>query len=155
MQRINSKGFTLIELLAVIVIIGILMMVAIPSMTRYIENARKSSFLNITQQYVNEARNMWLLEDVTCGKNKVSSLSNSEGTYYIPIDTTDSSLPVLLESGGKSPWGNADLFGYVKIKVERDSNENQTTKYYIYLTDKQGHGIVNDQKQSDKLERED
>ncbi len=47
------------------------------------------------------------------------------------------------------------MFGYVKIKVERDSNENQTTKYYIYLTDKQGHGIVNDQKQSDKLERED
>lgn len=35
------------------------MMVAIPTVTRYIENARKSSFLNIAQQYVNGARNIW------------------------------------------------------------------------------------------------
>lgn len=32
----NNKGFTLIELLAVIVILGLLMAIAIPSVTRYI-----------------------------------------------------------------------------------------------------------------------
>ena len=32
----NSKGFTLIEWLAVIVILGILMIVAIPQVTKYI-----------------------------------------------------------------------------------------------------------------------
>ena len=40
-MKLNKKGFTLIELLAVIVIMGILMMVAIPAMTNYISNARK------------------------------------------------------------------------------------------------------------------
>ncbi|MCI8459773.1 MAG: prepilin-type N-terminal cleavage/methylation domain-containing protein, partial [Bacilli bacterium] len=34
--NINEKGFTLIELLAVITIMGILMMVAIPAVTRII-----------------------------------------------------------------------------------------------------------------------
>ena len=46
MKKINSKGFTLVELLAVIVIMGILMMVAIPAVTRTIENSRKDTFIN-------------------------------------------------------------------------------------------------------------
>ena len=39
----NNKGFTLIELLAVIIILGILMIIAIPSVTKYITDSRKNS----------------------------------------------------------------------------------------------------------------
>lgn len=42
----NKKGFTLIELLAVITIMGILMMVAIPSVSRTIEKSRQDTFVN-------------------------------------------------------------------------------------------------------------
>ena len=45
----NNRGFTLVELLAVIVIMGILMMVAIPSVTRTIENSRKDTFVDIAK----------------------------------------------------------------------------------------------------------
>ena len=47
----NSQGFTLVELLAVIVIMGILMMIAIPSITRTIENSRKDTFVDIAKCY--------------------------------------------------------------------------------------------------------
>ena len=40
MRNINKKGFTLIELLAVIVIMGILMAIAIPSINLVITNSR-------------------------------------------------------------------------------------------------------------------
>ncbi|MBO5375413.1 MAG: prepilin-type N-terminal cleavage/methylation domain-containing protein, partial [Bacilli bacterium] len=43
----NKKGFTLIELLAVIIILGVLMIIAIPSVTEYIQTARKKAYVSI------------------------------------------------------------------------------------------------------------
>lgn len=41
----NNKGFTLVELLAVIIILGLLMVIATPSITKYISNARVKTYL--------------------------------------------------------------------------------------------------------------
>lgn len=48
----NKKGFTLIELLAVIVILGVIMVIAIPSVTGYITNSRKDSMISSAKAYV-------------------------------------------------------------------------------------------------------
>ena len=42
----KEKGFTLVELLAVIVIMAILLMVAIPAISKTLEDVRKRTFVN-------------------------------------------------------------------------------------------------------------
>ena len=56
MKRVNKKGFTLIELLAVIVILGVLMLVAIPAVTRYIEKSRRQAFISSVNSLVDSVR---------------------------------------------------------------------------------------------------
>lgn len=156
MKKMNSKGFTLIELLAVIVIMGILMMVAIPAMTRYIENARKDTFMDTAKQYVNSVRNLWASDSIVCGTDNTIATALPAGTYYVPIDSSKAENDQILESGGKSSWSNADVKGFVKMVVTTDATTNKnTTKYYVSLADKNGHGINNHTTIADKLVRAD
>ena len=114
----NRKGFTLVELLAVIVIMGILMMVAIPSVTRTIENSRKDTFVDIAKSYGNAVRTLWTSDNLTC--EGIVSSAVDDGDYYILINTKEGakeSLPVLLDQGGKSSWGNRDVNGYVRVNI--------------------------------------
>ena len=52
----NKKGFTLIELLAVIVILGVIMVIAVPAITKYIDNSRKEGFTKTASGVVDAAR---------------------------------------------------------------------------------------------------
>ena len=49
----NKKGFTLIELLAVIIILGVLLLIAVPSISKYIDNSRRNTYVNQAKQIVN------------------------------------------------------------------------------------------------------
>ena len=145
MKKLNAKGFTLIELLAVITIMGILMMVAIPTVSRTIENSRKDTFIDTVQRYVNGAKNMWASDNLQCtvttGATTADLVASAvpTGTYYIKIDTENAdSHPVLLEQGGKSSWGNRNIKGYIRVDVD-DSDARKIT-YYPVLTDGV-HGI--------------
>ena len=132
MIKLNKNGFTLIELLAVITIIGILMLLAIPSVSSIIENSRSDTFVTNAKTYTNAAKKLWTSDSLYCGSEPKLSSSVVDGDYYILIDTTDETLFPLLESGGKSPWGNRDVKGYVRISKSEDGKK---TKYYIALTD--------------------
>ena len=146
MKKMNAKGFTLIELLAVITIMGILMIVAIPAVTRTIENTRKSSFVTTAQNYVNGAKNLWASDNLKCGSYVSSALP--EGYYSIPVDSSSDNVPHLLESGGESSWGGRHMRGYILVHVDdvqsagadgalntNDDVYNREVTYYPVIVD--------------------
>ena len=173
MKKMNNKGFTLIELLAVITIMGILMMVAIPAVTRTIENSRRDTFATIAGEYLNAVRNSALADNIECFTGGAWTVASGtpDGTYYFPIctlagkctaitgsgamDTSKivSSTDDLMESGGRSPFGNSDLEGYVTWTKTTDNsnadNPKTTTKYKILLNDVGKHGFSDETEAKD------
>lgn len=121
----DENGFTLIELLAVIVILGILMITAIPAVTKYINNSKKDTFADSALAYINSAR---------------YSLLNDEYNVTAP-DTGDSvCIPlkyVDIDKATKSSYGggwDTDT-SYVKAR-----NENGKVIYSIAIRDTKNYG---------------
>ena len=127
MKRLNQKGFTLIELLAVITIMAILMIVAVPAVARTIDNSKKDTYCNIAGTYISAVRNAFIAEEMTC--------TGEGNVYYYAINSAGDN-GTLLQTGGKSPWGN-EVKGYVKWE-----NASGKVTYSILIVDSAGNGIV-------------
>lgn len=127
-RKKNQKGFTLVELLVVIAIIGILAVVAVPSLFKNINKAKAAD----------------LLADYNAFKSATLSYYADNNTYPLTLsgnDTTDldeymESVPKETPFGGEyikvdSPAGetkfqiqfnaNSDIPSEIKTKLESDS----------------------------------
>ena len=134
----KENGFTLIELLAVIIILGILMIIAIPSVTKYISDSRKSTYIDTAKQVASATKNL-----VNSGKLEMYDTSVA---YYIP------NTCIKVENGekAKSPYGEfIDDRTYVVVTYD-----GQGYDYYWVSLDDTGTG-VKEPISIDKLEEND
>ena len=117
----NKKGFTLIELLAVIIILGILMIIAIPSVTSYISDSRKEAYVDTAKEIVGGTRN--IVNEGNLG------MYDTGVTYYIP------SSYIQTENALKSPYGDFEE-AYVAVTYNGTGYN-----YYWISVDEAGQGI--------------
>ena len=126
----NRKGFTLIELLAVIVILGILLGIAIPKVSQYINKTRKDSFVSAAKLFIDAVR-----DDATAEMYPLP-IGNNEATI-VTLDKIKSE-----KSNEKSPFGGRYLYNksYVAI-VNVGTGSDPEYKYYFAAQDSKDYAI--------------
>lgn len=114
-KSLDRDGFTLIELLAVIVILGILMITAIPAVTKYINSSKKSTFADSAGAYINAARYSLLNDEYNC-----QTPAENGQTVKIPLYQSDKTDNIDIDKGtGTSSYGKKyDAASYVFVKYE-------------------------------------
>ena len=136
MKKLNNKGFSLIELLGVVVIMGILMLIAIPSIRNTTDQSRKEVYLQMTKTYRDK-----LIEKMSA---KEYVFKDPTATYYVHINNLET------QNKSKSPYGDW-IAAYVIVTYDADT---KSYKYYWTSADVTKRKIavgkeINDLKKSD------
>ena len=136
----DEKGFTLIELLAVIIILGAVMTIAIPSITYAINNSRKEVYIKNALKVISQAK-ITILED----NNYSQFLYDEDTTVYLHVNN------VKLETGQISPFGELED-AYVVLAFNGGRKE---TPFDFYWVSKDIHGNRIDLTAEDELDVKD
>ncbi len=137
MKKTNKKGFTLIELLAVIIILGILMIIAVPAVQTYITNSRKSTYVNTASKFVSAVT-------TEAPTGKAMNFNSPDTLYLVPVgdkmlggtgENAGNSC-IGLDSGGQSPFGDEWTYAYVGV-----TTDGKTFHYYFISQDSDGYGL--------------
>lgn len=123
----KKNGFTLIEILAVIIILGVLMLIAVPAVTEYVTNSKSSTYQSYTEEMKGSAKNMM-----------IDCIANNDTSCVVPDkgQSTIVFLSELIDKGYsdilKDPQGDGDCDStrsYIKV-----TNNGSTGADYTYET---------------------
>ena len=126
----NNKGFTLIELIAVVVILAVIMLVAVPNVVSTINKNKKEAFIEDAKKF-RASVEAKISSDTSINKpndntilifplEKVTKASISESPYGLPYSKSKSYVAVV-----KAPI-------QIQVSETETINKNQL-QYYVHL----------------------
>ena len=110
------KGFTLIELLAVLVILGLIIGITVPTINKSITDSKEKAYVEQINQIESIARN-WGVSN--------TNLLPDTGVYYLKLDTLKEE-GFLEDKDLKNPKDNSIMQGCIAIEFDT------STKQYTY-----------------------
>lgn len=126
----NKKGFTLVELLGVIVILGIVLTIAIPAVSNYIDKSKREGFVTVLREYVAAVQKGIASEEY------IPPIDNNEvlivSLDLIPLDKGKK------ESSYQSEWIKSK--SYVVVINTGTADEVQY-EYFVAGQDEDNHAI--------------
>ena len=114
---VNKKAFTMVELIVIMIIIGVILIFALPNVTSTLERNKKDVMINDAKDFVEKTKN--------CINFNKASCPNSTGTYS--LETVDSRKEIK-----ESPFGNEYNRASSVVQVSKVGN---TYEYKITLYD--------------------
>ena len=120
-KKLTNSAFSLIELLAVIIIFGILLLIAIPAVSSYMDESKNSTYATTAKEIISGARTL-----VNDGAIKAYDVDT---VYYIPYTCVNT------EGARKSPYGEFDQAYVIVIYT------GSGYRFYWMSKDSEGMGI--------------
>lgn len=147
-MKLDKKGFTLIELLAVIVILGILMMTAIPAVTRAIAKSRRNTYWQNMKSYAKAAATPFLDGEYA---EKASTATPKDSCPYpgakefvvIPLDIIELEQGDAKKSSFKSDYETSGNCAAKVIVANIGEEGKDDIQWYVIGMDKAKNGINN------------
>jgi type IV pilus assembly protein PilA len=131
----NQKGLTLVELLAVVVILGIIAAIAVPSIGGIIDNSKKDAHVANAEQMVAASR-------MALASNDTKILSGDNGNTLNRISLKELIDNGYLEGNLKDPDSNAP-YNQLQSYVDVDPQANGTYLYSVTLKGSKRGIVVN------------
>lgn len=135
----NTKGFTLVELLAVIVVLAVIILIAMPSVMNSMEKARKNAFATEANEIIRIAQTAYadaVMEGKTGNKFCVTyAYLSTKGFIEKNTGTYQGSVLINIDPNGKATykiWLSND--NYKITAAEPDVTTN--AKYFVATTSK-------------------
>lgn len=130
-NKLNRNGFTLVELLAVIVILAVLALVAMPNVTRLMNDSRKNAFITEVENFVTYAQTSYTNSQIN------GTITNNPDESLVPGQEFNDKMYdyycvsyAKLVSGGFIQKSNGDNYkGIFEIYMPTDGTSSKTVIY--------------------------
>jgi len=99
-----KKGFTLVELMIVMVIVGILVVIALPKYNESLERSRALEGINVLKEVSDAINAQYVLDGNTYKKPSLANIDHSRSKYFSsPAYVSGSSRNIIVER--QDAWG--------------------------------------------------